>query len=397
MLISFCNCSNVNPFSYEVKDETHYGLGIGIAKRIVPRKVTTGFPGFLSYSPAARRLQPSSGVQRIRTVLVCLLPVLIAACTGSPSGPSETAPDKLLPGYALSAIDAAPAAGVTVQIGTAKPVTTDNSGYFSAAVSAPGTYDATISANTIVERHTTVSVPTVDPARFSLIPASFDLTAFDQMFRTSYDRLQRWTTRPSLVILASVMALRGGSGGLYSATSEQLSDDEVAEIIAHHTEGLALLTGGTYTSFAEVDVERPASGDRVNVLRPGSIVVGRYTGVVSFASTIGFGQWAEETDGSISGGATFLDRDFDRSDSRRRLLRIHELGHALGYQHVTVRQSIMNPAIGPEPTEFDRAGAIIAFQRSPGNRSPDVDPGASISSNTSSGPKGGLRWVSPVL
>ena len=280
----------------------------------------------------------------------------MVACVGSPSGPSDASSDKILPGYALNAIDAAPAAGVLVQIGTAKAVTTDNSGYFSAALSAAGTYDATISANTIVERHTTVSVPTVDPARFSLIPAGFDLAAFDQMFRTLNDRLSRWTTRPSLVVLASVMALRGGSGGLYSATSEQLSDEEVSEMIAHHTEGLALLTGGTFTSFAKVDVERPASGDRVNVLRPGSIVVGRYTGVVSFASTIGFGQWAEESDGSISGGATFLDRDFDRSDSRRRLLRIHELGHALGYQHVTVRQSIMNRRSAPSrPNSIGRS------------------------------------------
>jgi hypothetical protein len=73
----------------------------------------------------------------------------------------------------------------------------------------------------------------------------------------------------------------------------------------------------------------------------------------------------------------YLDRDFDRNDSRRRLLRIHELGHALGWQHVTSRTSIMNPAIGPEPTDFDRAGAVIAFQRPPGNRSPDTDPESS--------------------
>ncbi len=51
----------------------------------------------------------------------------------------------------------------------------------------------------------------------------------------------------------------------------------------------------------------------------------------------------------------YLDREFDRDDSRRRLLRIHELGHALGYQHVESRTSIMNPSVGPEPTEFDRA------------------------------------------
>jgi hypothetical protein len=37
----------------------------------------------------------------------------------------------------------------------------------------------------------------------------------------------------------------------------------------------------------------------------------------------------------------------------------------------------MNPAIGPEPTDFDRAAARIAFQRPPGNRAPDVDPSSS--------------------
>jgi hypothetical protein len=215
------------------------------------------------------------------------------------------------------------------------------------------------------------------------------------MFRTTNARLQRWTTRPSLVVLASVMSLKDGSGGSYSATSEQMSDEEVSEMIAHLTEGLSLLTGGTYTTFARVEVERPAAGERVTVWRPGTIVVGRYTGVVSTAGTIGFGQWAEQADGSISGGATFLDHEFDRTNSRRRLLRIHELGHALGYLHVTQRPSIMNPAIGPEPTEFDRAGAIIAFQRPPGNRAPDIDPSSTPS--FSSGPNGSARWATPVF
>jgi hypothetical protein len=90
----------------------------------------------------------------------------------------------------------------------------------------------------------------------------------------------------------------------------------------------------------------------------------------------------------------FLDRDFDKNDSRRRLLRIHELGHALGYQHVKSRTSIMNPAIGPDPTDFDRAGSIVAFQRQPGNRSPDVDPTGGV--RLSSTAEGG-RWSDPTV
>ena len=87
----------------------------------------------------------------------------------------------------------------------------------------------------------------------------------------------------------------------------------------------------------------------------------------------------------------FLDSRFDKNDDRRRLLRIHELGHALGQLHVETRVSIMNPAIGPEPTEFDRQAAVVAFQRPPGNVSPDTDPGTA----GKSGPWN-IRWAPPI-
>jgi hypothetical protein len=253
-------------------------------------------------------------------------------------------------------------------------VTTDTNGLFEVEVGGPGTFNATIRGSGIVERETTVVNPSQGRARLSLIPTSFDLTAFDEMFRTSNARLVRWTSRPALVVLGSVMEYRTGSGNEYSAGSEQLSDDEVNLMIEHMTEGLALLTGNTFTAFESVEVERPAQGTRVSAVRNGRIVVGRYSGIVTWAHTIGYGQWEEQSNGTAVAGAMYLDRDFDKDDARRRLLRIHELGHALGYLHVTSRASIMNPSIGPEPTEFDREASKVAFQRLPGNRSPDIDP-----------------------
>jgi len=255
-----------------------------------------------------------------------------------------------------------------------------------------GTYRAVVGGGSVVERETRMSA-TGSRTRVSMIPSGFDLVAFNEMFRTSNSQLQRWTSKPALVILASVMEYRASaSGQTYDTTGEQLTDDDVALLRTHLTEALALLTGNTFTSFASVEIERPAAGTRVNTLRSGHIVVGRYTGIVSFAKTIGYGLWSELPDGSIGGGAMYLDRDFDRDDGRRRLLRIHELGHALGYQHVESRTSIMNPSIGPEPTDFDRAGAIIAFSRPVGNKSPDIDPtttalGVSTGEGRWSGPR----------
>lgn len=290
----------------------------------------------------------------------------------------------------MSALDGAPAPGLSVQVGAAKAVTTDAAGRFTTEISGPGDYTAVVSGAAIVERRTMVTGPSNVPARLSLMPASFDVHAFDEMFRTANARLQRWTTRPSLVVLASVMNYRGEADE-FAATAESMTDDEVSLLIAHLNEGLSLMTGGTYTSFAEVKIERPASGERTSVVRVGAIVVGRYNGVQTFASTIGYGRWAENGDGSVVGGSMFLDSRFDKNDDRRRLLRIHELGHALGQLHVETRPSIMNPSIGPEPTEFDRQAAVVAFQRPPGNVSPDADPGTTVKSGVWS-----VRWVAPV-
>ena len=96
-------------------------------------------------------------------------------------------------------------------------------------------------------------------------------------------------------------------------------------------------------------------------MRTGQIVVARYSGVRDQLNTIGFG--GRSTRGStIRAGSIILDSDFDRTDRTRRLLRMHELGHALGYNHVVSRVSIMNPKIGPGPTDFDRTAARIAFR-----------------------------------
>ena len=336
---------------------------------------------------------------RVLLLVVC---VVLSACGGS--SPSAPTTDGLTPAFAyrgetVSALDGSPIGRVAVRIG-AQSAVSDENGRFDLQNLAAGDGTVVISGASIVERQKTVAVPGNGTSRETLIPASFDLRAFDEMFRGT-GRLQRWTSAPALVVLAKVMQFETfATEDQYHATSERLSDSETALMIEHLTEGLALLSGNTFTRFSAITIEDPSAGSRISTLRSGSVVVGRYRGIYSLSNTIAFGRWATNGSAEVTGGAIYLDANYDRTNETRRLVRIHELGHALGYLHVTTRVSIMNPAVGPAPTEFDRQAAVIAFQRAPGNRSPDND----VADSTEM-PKGGIfgtplgrtLWSPPVF
>jgi len=189
-------------------------------------------------------------------------------------------------------------------------------------------------------------------------------SAFDEMLRGEHATPLRWDRVPELLVLTSVMQYEQGRGTEYRATSQQLSDEEATQLVNDLTDALLVLTDHTLTAFAAVRRESVSAGELVNVMRPGQIVVARYVGVRDQLATIGFG--GRSTRGStIRAGSIILDNDFDRADDTRGLLRMHELGHALGYNHVLSRPSIMNPKIGPGPTNVDLAIARVAFQDFP--------------------------------
>ena len=154
---------------------------------------------------------------------------------------------------------------------------------------------------------------------------------------------QRWRQAPNLTILVSVMEYRPGGDVEYVATAERLSEVDIAELVSDLTDGLEVLTSGTFERFASVSTEVVAPGAITNVSRSNQIVAARFDGLRRSVKALGFGGRRARKDGSITAGAILLDSEFDRTDARRRLLRTHELGHALGYNHVSVQTSIMNP------------------------------------------------------
>jgi hypothetical protein len=175
-------------------------------------------------------------------------------------------------------------------------------------------------------------------------------------------RETRWIDAPGLVILESVMDYRTGARTEYAATAERVSAEEIVRLVADMTAALAVLTDNTFAHFLDVTIEVSAPGDMVSVRRPGQIVVGRYRGVRDQLKTIGVGG-RFRSGGTIKAGTVFLDEVYDRTSDKRALLRTHELGHALGYDHVDDRPSIMNPRIGADLTDYDRRAARVAFRQ----------------------------------
>jgi hypothetical protein len=199
------------------------------------------------------------------------------------------------------------------------------------------------------------------------VSSQADATALVEMLHDSTGQRQLWKSVPDLVVLSSVMQYHAGEASEYVATSEQVNAEDTKSLVADLTFALRLLTNNTFEQFATIQYEAVPEGSSITIVRPKQIVVGRYRGLRELAQTIGFGGRKARRDGAIIGATIVLDSEFDRTSKMRRLLRTHELGHALGFNHVKSRLSIMNPRIGAEVTEFDRQIAMLAFLR-PGSR-----------------------------
>lgn len=240
-----------------------------------------------------------------------------------------------------------------------------------------------------ITRRTFIRIPGPE-ALVSLIPAGFDLGSFDQMFRVM--TLQRWTRTPPLRIELRTLEFTDLAASEFTALSDRMSEAEYESLVQDLQWALPQLTGQSYNAFASLTPQLAAVEARVPVLNEGAITVARVTGLTQATGFWGYGRWRVGADGSVIGGMCVLDAAFDRSASPFvRSLRAHELGHALGYHHVSGRISVMNADSRTEPNDFDRLAATVAFQRHPGNRSPDEDATPASSVNRMIG-----RWGPPL-
>ena len=291
----------------------------------------------------------------------------------APTGSGPTASVRV-----VSTLTDQPVSGASATGASVRSTPADSDGFVMLEAPGPGRYAVRVAAAQFVTRQTTVAIPGSD-ARLDLIPGSFDLTAFDQMFRgaTSGGRLIKWLAAPALVVQRTGLLWANSPDDRYLADNEQWTDDDIDGVIADLTFGLQTISAGVFPAFSAVRVEEAAAGTMVTVPQAGAIVVARYRSLrgPSGDRIGGLGKTNVDAAGVIRGGMVMLDRDSDLQAFSRRRVRVHELGHVLGTSHVTSRLSFMNPdGTGGLPNEADKEAFRVAARRPPGSRSPDVDP-----------------------
>jgi hypothetical protein len=311
----------------------------------------------------------------------------------------------MVTGSVVNVLDDGPAGTVSFTSGTTLVGRSEPGGAFSVGFHLQGLNRTTLTADNFVTRETGVTAP-ANGTRVSLIPSAFDLGSFNQMFRHTQvgaagPALARWVSPPALVIERRVLQFTNVNAASYVALEEMLTDNEVNAIIADMTDGYAMLTDGRLGTFASVTIQTTAPGETVSVSHPGRIVVTRQADLSARTREQhgvgywGYARWAT-SNGEVTRGFIMLDREFDSSTNPlltryHRSLRMHELGHTLGCQHVTGRTSVMNSNAQSEPNEFDRQAARIAMLRPPGNREPDVDP-STHNATTAAGTSQPVTW-----
>ena len=249
---------------------------------------------------------------------------------------------------------------------------TDAGGFFTINVRT-STYPLLLTHPDFVERRTAVNLPATG-LHVSMIPMTFDRAAFEEFApRATTTGLRRWTQDPALTVLTSVVDYDEVA---YNprVTAQRVPEADFNCMLDGVKRAIGPMSGGVRT-FTKVDVLALPEGSRFSIpsTPEGTIVVAVAHGVLANGRAAPF---AGVDPAVLVRGVVWITADnLPLCGSTAARVFPHELGHALGYQHVTLEPSVMS---GIQPTsaltEFDREAIRIVYQRPPGNRTPDIDP-----------------------
>ena len=302
--------------------------------------------------------------------------MLIAACGGSsstPTGPSNPTPPtpgqtQSIAGRVTDLLTGAAVPGARILVGSATAVTTGGDGSWRVDVAAPTTDRllTTITAGGYQPRETYVAWASGgrQDVAIDMLPdrPPFSLAFYRQLVRdglespNALEPVRRWTTNPNIYLRT-----------LNPKTGAPLTPAEVAALVQNVRDAVTQVTAGLL-SVGTVDSGVAARPERVGtinidiVYEPdddfcGETFVGANPGSVSF----NYERCAEACGGNPLGPELIA----------------HEIGHALGFWHVTSGVMQATDFVNCRTidfTETERLHGSIAYRRPSGNLDVDRDP-----------------------
>jgi hypothetical protein len=268
---------------------------------------------------------------------------------------------------------------------------TDESGRF-VVEACPSVYLLDVAQPGFVTRRLSLLVPG-GTISLSLIPTDFDLVSFGQLSGSSSpEGISRWTQSPGLVVQTSILECTATVASCV-ATSAQASAGELDALQNSLHAAIDQLSLGRWR-FVSTITETAAPGATVQLRNSASTIRVALVENLSAVNPGVAGYGGFNNYGEIRGGSIWLSRgSFNIVSGRTRLVG-HEVGHALGYGHVTTgvpsimsaecsgvcRSNVVSP--------FDTQGITILHDRRPGTLAPDVDgPGFYLKAPSSSVPR----------
>ncbi|MFN2432872.1 MAG: M57 family metalloprotease [Gemmatimonadota bacterium] len=209
----------------------------------------------------------------------------------------------------------------------------------------------------------------------TMIPAAFDMAAYDDVNREpGRGKTIRWMSSPSIYVDTSPEV---GTGMPIPASWISATQAAAGRFPAQWT-------GGVLSSSVSVGGSPPQDGT------PGTIVI-RFDNTINpsgCGGKVGQATFGWSGSGELAYGVVqlALSRLCGASSSVIEAVVGHEIGHTMGLGHLTVpgRSSLMEPSVrlaGLSP--LDRENASVHYHRAPGHAAPDREPASSASLNFS--------------